>query len=156
MKFLVDQPLGGLAKRLRFLGFDSALRRLIPTDPGTLPPPAPDTYILTRQEAFKKLARNDLVILSASTPQAQFEEVIHRLKISRRGLSPLSRCSRCNELLRRVSRDQVQGLVPEHVFHHFSEFYECPGCRRIFWPGSHLAGITKKLLKNMENIGKGS
>lgn len=156
MKFLVDQPLGGLAKWLRFCGFDSALLRLSATEPGALPPPAPDTYILTRQGAFQKLPRADLVILTATTPQAQFEEVIRRLKIPRRGLSPLSRCSRCNELLRQVRRDQVQGLVPEHVFHHFPDFYECPGCRRIFWPGSHLTGITKKLLRNTENMEKSS
>jgi len=155
MKFLVDQPLGGLAKRLRFCGFDSAVLRLSPTKPDSLPAFAPDTYILTRQEAFQKLPRTDLLILNATTPQAQFEEVLRLLEIPRRAFSPLSRCSRCNELLRPLPRDQVQGLVPEHVFHHFPQFYECPICRRIFWPGSHLTGITKKLLKNMEKMGKG-
>lgn len=150
MKFLVDQLLGGVAKRLRFLGFDTACRRLDPRDPGNLPPPAPETYILTRQEAFKKLPRADLVILTASTPQAQFEEVIRRLKISRQRLSPLSRCSRCNEPLLPAPRDQVQGLVPEHVFNHYQEFFECPRCRRIFWPGSHLRGITAQLPTKMK------
>jgi hypothetical protein len=156
MKFLVDQPLGGLAKRLRFCGFDSAVLRLSLTKPDSLPAFAPDTYILTRQEAFQKLPRTDLLVLTAVTPQAQLEEVRRLLKIPRRAFSPLSRCSRCNEVLRPLARDRVSGLVPEHVFHHFPEFYECPICRRIFWPGSHLTGITKKMLKNTESGKEGS
>jgi len=152
MKFLVDQPLGGLAKRLRFLGFDAPGLPLNPCKPHSLPPSAPDTYILTRQQALRKLARPDLIVITAAAPQAQLEEVFGLLKISRRHLAPLSRCSRCNQVLSPVSRDQVLGRVPEHVFHHYPQFYECPACRRLFWPGSHLKGISEKLLAKLENI----
>ena len=42
MKFLVDQPLGGLAKWLRFCGFDATLRcALIRISPGACRPPVP-------------------------------------------------------------------------------------------------------------------
>jgi uncharacterized protein with PIN domain len=41
MKFLVDQPLGGLVKWLRFCGFDAILVRLTPDKPGSLPPSRP-------------------------------------------------------------------------------------------------------------------
>jgi uncharacterized protein with PIN domain len=151
MKFLVDQPLAGVAKRLRFLGFDAACRRLDPRNPGALPPPAANTYILTRQETFKHLARTDLLFLTASTLKEQLTEVIQCLKISRRHLATLSRCSRCNARLRPVGREQAQALVPEHVFVQHQEFYECPGCRRIFWPGSHLKGITRDLLSKFQD-----
>jgi uncharacterized protein with PIN domain len=67
------------------------------------------------------------------------------LKISPGELKPLSRCSRCNEPLAPVPRGQVRGRVPEHVFHYQSRFYECPRCHRLFWPGSHLPGITQAL-----------
>ncbi len=153
MKFLVDLPLGGLAKWLRFCGFDAATRRLSPTDRRTLPPPAPDTCILTRQEAFRRLRRPDLLVLAGETPETQLQEVLRRLKISRRRLDTLSRCSRCNEPLVSVPRDQVLDRVPEHIFHYHEQFYECPRCRRLFWPGSHLKGIAKKLLGQNPDAG---
>ena len=141
MKFLVDLPLGGLAKWLRFCGFDADCRRLT----AGLPPPVAETYLLTRQESLKRPARPDLVLVSAITPEAQFQEVFHLLKISPSQIKPLSRCSRCNEPLTRLPREQAQGRVPEHVFHHHDQFFECPRCRRLFWPGSHLEGISRTL-----------
>ena len=47
MKFLVDLPLGGLARWLRLCGFDADSRRF----PPNLSELAPDTYILTRQSS---------------------------------------------------------------------------------------------------------
>ncbi len=87
MKFLVDLPLGGLAKWLRFCGFDAENRRL----GAELPPPAPDTYILTRQEPLQRLGRKDLLFVGAADPEAQLQEVLVRLKISPRQIQPLSR-----------------------------------------------------------------
>ena len=154
MKFLVDAPLGGLAKWLRFCGFDAALRPLSAARPGNLPEPRTDTYILTLQRALAGLRRGDLVILKAITPKAQLEEVLERLKVSRRDLDPMSRCVKCNEPLAPVARDGVAGRVPEYVFHTQKEFYECPACRRLYWPGSHVAGINQKVLQALRRKGR--
>jgi uncharacterized protein with PIN domain len=150
MKFLVDQPLGGLARWLRFLGFDATLVRLTPDKSGSWPPPRPQTHILTSREACRRLKRPDLLILSAAAPEAQLEEVIRRLGIGPHHLKPLSRCSHCNDLLKPIDRDLVQGRVPEHVFHYQGSFYECPRCHRIYWPGSHIRGITGTLREKLE------
>jgi len=146
MKFLVDLPLGGLAKWLRFCGFDADCRGLS----SDLPPPATDTCILTRQESLKRLHRPDLVFITAPDPESQLQEVWRRLKISPGQIKPLSRCSRCNEPLTPIPRDQVQGRVPEHVFHYHDQFLECPRCRRLFWPGSHLPAILKTLQETLK------
>lgn len=153
MRFLVDLPLGGLAKWLRFCGFDAAVLRLSLDKPGTLPPPAADTYLLTRQKADRRLSRPDLLVLAAADLEGQFTEVMRRLGISPGDLKPLSRCSRCNDRLQPLTRDQVQGRVPEHVFHCHRQFFECPRCRRIFWPGSHLPGITRTLREKLTPTG---
>ncbi len=142
MKFVVDASLGGLARWLRFGGFDAQVERL---SSATLPAPAPGTFILTRQSALARLNRPDLLVVAANAPEAQLAEVLKKLKISREQLNPLSRCSRCNAPLLPTSRTQVQGLVPEHVFLTQKEFYQCPQCGRLFWPGSHLEKIVKKL-----------
>ncbi len=147
MKFLVDLPLGGLAKWLRFCGFDAETRRL-----GIeLPRPKPDTVILTRQEALKRLKRPDLRFVQAADPEAQLQEVLTALGVSARQIQPLSRCSRCNEQLTVIPREQVQGRVPEHVFHYHEQFLECPTCHRVFWPGSHLPAIIKTLQESLKD-----
>jgi len=141
MKFVVDLPLGGLAKWLRFCGLDTTTQSLSPADPGSLPVPAPDTYLLTGQAAFQRLHRQDVLILTGAGPEAQLDEVLSRLNLSRRHLDPLSRCVRCNDPLVPRPREQVQGLVPDHVFFSQKEFHQCPRCHRLYWPGSHLSTI---------------
>ncbi len=147
MRFVTDPALGGLVKWLRFCGFDAACQKFSASDPQSLPPLNPDTVILTRQAGLYRLGRKDLVLLEASTPEEQLREVFQRLQIARHDLAPLSRCVRCNQALIQVSRDEVLGRVPEHVFHSQREFSECPKCRRVYWPGSHLAAITAKLAR---------
>jgi uncharacterized protein with PIN domain len=152
MKFLVDQPLGGLARWLRFCGFDATLLRLAADKPGTWPPPQPRTHILTRQAAARRLKRPDLLVLAAPDPEAQLAEVLQRLRLSARHLKPLSRCSHCNDSLAPLGRELAQGRVPEHIFLHHRRFYECPRCHRVYWPGSHLQGITGALRKKLEQL----
>jgi hypothetical protein len=155
MKFLVDQPLGALAKWLRFCGFDATLMRLALDPPGSWPPPRPGTHILTRQATALRLKRPDLMVLTAPDPEGQLHEVLQRLGLSVRDLKPLTRCGHCNDLLLPLHRDQVQGRVSEHVFQHHRRFYECPRCHRVYWPGSHLRGITGTLRDQMAQLEDG-
>ena len=156
MKFLVDQPLGGLVKWLRFCGFDTTLVRLALDTPGSWPPPRPQTHILTRQAACQRLKRPDLLMLAAPDPEGQLAEVMQRLRLSARHLKPLTRCRHCNDPLAPLERDLVQGRVPEHVFLHHRRFYECPRCRRVYWPGSHIRGITGTLRDQLAQLEGGS
>jgi uncharacterized protein with PIN domain len=152
MKFLVDQALGGLAKWLRFCGFDATLMRLAPDKPQDWPPPRPHTHILTRQTTAARLKRPDVLILTPAQPEAQLEEVMRRLHISPRHLNPLSRCSHCNEPLIPLDRELAHSRVPEHVFHYQYQFSECPLCHRVYWPGSHIRGISQTLRKKLEKL----
>jgi uncharacterized protein len=152
MKFLVDQPLGGLARWLRFCGFDATLTRLAAARPGTWPPPRPCTFILTSQETAKRLARPDLLVLAAPAPEGQLLEVMRRLNLSARDLKPLSRCSHCNELLKPLDPHRAQSRVPDHIFLHHRRFFACPRCRRVYWPGSHLQSITAALRDQLAKL----
>lgn len=145
MKFLVDRPLAGLAKWLRLCGFDAGVESFSP-DPG-LPEPAPGRYLLTRQGRYRQGQREDLLVLEANDPQDQLAEAFRRLNLSRQDLAPLSRCGDCNELLAPVPREAALGLVPDHVFQTQAEFFQCPRCRRLYWPGSHHARIMARLQK---------
>ncbi|MEJ2070519.1 MAG: Mut7-C RNAse domain-containing protein [Syntrophobacterales bacterium] len=75
----------------------------------------------------------------------QLAEVFRRLQFTRRDVAPLSRCGECNHLLTPVPRETALGLVPDHVFQTQAEFFQCPRCRRLYWPGSHHARIIDRL-----------
>jgi hypothetical protein len=142
MKFLVDAPLGGLAKWLRFLGFDAdgAVFK-----PGALPPPLQGTVLLTVNRRLANLDRPDVLVLTGREKEAQLQEVCRRLGLSWRGLKPLSRCVRCNRPLADLPREEARSRVPEHIYLTQKAFFVCPACNRVYWPGSHLAGITRTL-----------
>jgi uncharacterized protein len=144
MRFLVDLPLKGLAKWLRLCGLDATVIRFS-TRRTDLPAPAPETYLLTRQAGFRHIWREDLLVLAANDPEEQVGEVFRRLQLNRRDLAPLSRCGECNDLLVPVPRETALGVVPDHVFHTQAKFFQCPGCRRLYWPGSHPGRIAAKL-----------
>ncbi|MHB8068831.1 MAG: Mut7-C RNAse domain-containing protein [Desulfobaccales bacterium] len=146
MKFVVDLPLAGLAKWLRFCGFDTRVQRFFQS----LPAAAPGVYLLTRQQSLARADRADLLVLTSPDSETQLEEVLRRLQITRGHLRFLSRCGQCNEILISLPRDQVLGLVPEHVFHTQEQFHQCPKCRQVFWPGSHLPGIMAKMLEKLD------
>jgi uncharacterized protein with PIN domain len=144
MRFLVDQPLAGLAKWLRLGGFDAEVENFSSHEAG-LPAAVTGRYLLTRQARYRRQPREDLLILEANDPKDQLAEVFRRLNLTRRDLAPLSRCGECNDLLVPVSRDTVLGLVPDHVFQTQTEFFQCPRCHRLYWPGSHQARIRAEL-----------
>ena len=154
MRFLVDLPLGGLAKWLRLAGLD-ALATSLSAKRTDLPAPVPGTYLLTRQARFRRVQRDDLLVLEANDPEDQLAEVLRRLKLSRRDLAPLKRCGECNDLLTPVPRETALGAVPDHVFHTQAEFFQCPRCRRFYWPGSHPARIAAKLQHVLAEIDEG-
>jgi uncharacterized protein len=144
MNFLVDLPLRGLAKWLRLCGLDARVENF--SSPGAgLPSPAAGRYLLTRQAKYRRRPREDLLVLEANDPQDQLAEVFQRLQLTRRDVAPLSRCGECNHLLTPVPREAALGLVPDHVFQTQAEFFQCPRCRRLYWPGSHHARIIDRL-----------
>ena len=144
MRFLVDLPLRGLAKWLRLAGLD-AMVTSFSTRRADLPAPVLGTYLVTRQAGFRRLQRDDLLVLETNDPEDQLAETFRRLKLRRRDLSPLSRCGECNDPLTPVPRELALGVVPDHVFHTQAKFFQCPRCRRLYWPGSHPARIAAKL-----------
>jgi uncharacterized protein with PIN domain len=36
-----------------------------------------------------------------------------------------------------VPKDEVVAQVPETAWHSYNQFVRCPGCLRVYWPGTH-------------------
>jgi uncharacterized protein with PIN domain len=52
---------------------------------------------------------------------------------------------KCNEILNRVPREAVLDRIPAKVREHYSEFHICPGCGRVYWPGTHYERMAKMI-----------
>lgn len=144
MRFIADAMLGKLAKRLRLLGYDvlydpscddNEIIRLALEEERT---------ILTRDTGLvdRPIAKNHLFIKS-DDPGDQIRQVIDDLDLSP-GPEILTRCSVCNALLLKVSRQMVRDRVPEHVYRMKNDFKRCGLCSRIYWQGSHIQNNSQE------------
>ena len=57
-------------------------------------------------------------------------------------------------LLRRLEeKEVVKGKVPFYTYNTQDEFYRCPGCGKVFWPGSHYKAMLRRLKSLKERLG---
>ena len=144
-RFLADAHLGGLARFLRMLGFDTVhrnafddaeIRRLASEEP---------RIVLTRdRELLKCREIRRGCYVRALKPEAQLQEVAARFGLA--GLArPFTRCLHCNFELEPVSREAVAHRVPEKVLLLQRAFTHCRSCDRVYWPGSHYERMRDRL-----------
>jgi uncharacterized protein with PIN domain len=136
MKFIADVMLGRLAKRLRLLGYDVLYDPALDDNEIVRLSLAQRRVILTRDAALaaRPLASNHLFVRSDHVEE-QLEQV---LSISSGDVSPLTRCSLCNEPLTPLTRQEARDLVPSYVFENNETFLQCTVCGRIYWAGTHV------------------
>lgn len=140
MKFAVDASLGSLAKWLRLLGFEVQLWRR------SLPPPQAGTFILRRGTLpTRGGTRSDVIHLQTADLEGQMQELRQLLPALSQEAAPGSRCSRCNSFLQPCRASEVEDLVPDYIRHRFQEFFLCPQCRKVYWPGSHFQRFRSHL-----------
>ena len=141
-RFVADAHLGGLARFLRMLGFDTRYdnafsdrrildlavseRRLVLT---------PDRELLKCRD----VARGCYV--HARKPESQLREVAQHYSLERRA-QPFTLCLCCNLKLRTLAREALPGRVPDTIVERYDDFRSCPACERVYWPGSHWARMS--------------
>jgi uncharacterized protein with PIN domain len=157
-RFVVDAMLGRLARWLRAMGYDTLY-------PGPAPGSAGDRRLLrmartearilvTRDRMLARLAEPRSCLVRADRVDDQLREVVERLGLTPDGERWLSRCLLCNTPLEGRPREDVLGLVPDHVFATRSEFTECPRCARVYWPGSHTDRMLERLTRVVGQAGR--
>lgn len=135
--FIADAHLGGLARLLRMLGFDTLFENAY-TDREILERLARERRVLlTRdRELLKCRDVHRGCFVHARKPEAQLNEVVARYALARRA-QPFTLCLHCNVRLEAASPDAVAAQVPEPIAARYTRFARCPGCSRIYWEGSH-------------------
>lgn len=144
MKFVADVMLGRLAKHLRLLGFDVLYDPAMDDNEIIRLSLEQDRTILTRD---RRLSNRPLsfrhIFISSEKAAEQLQQVLDAVE---RGhlVCALTRCSVCNTPITRISREDAEDLVPEHVLTAYREFTKCGRCGRIYWMGSHIQKFLRK------------
>ena len=145
--FVADAHLGGLARFLRMLGFDTAHAPAISDDEIRRLARDEHRIVLTRDRDLLKC--RDVLrgrYVRALKPEAQLAEVAERYRLAERA-RPFTRCLHCNLPLAPVEKAAVAHRLPPQVAALHQSFTHCAGCDRVYWPGSHYARMRAALEK---------
>jgi uncharacterized protein with PIN domain len=145
--FLADEHLGGLARFLRMLGFDTEHRPGL--DDRALCRLAADEgrVVLSRDRELLKCRDVHLgCYVRERKAEAQLGEVVQRFDLAPHA-RPFTLCLACNLPLEPATPEQARAYAPQAKLEQYREFRRCPGCGRVFWEGSHFARMRGALAR---------
>lgn len=138
-RLLVDAMLGNLARRLRWLGYDTAFLRDFPDEAMMRIAGEEDRLLVTRDRALAGRRGVRALYVSAQNVADQVHEVTEAIGPS---FHP-PRCTVCNGVLVAISVEEATSLVPAYVAQTQTRFMRCTQCGRVYWPGSHWPGLQQ-------------
>ena len=136
--------LGTLAKWLRILGYDTAYVKHERDETIALRARREQRIVLTRDKELAQRADGALYITQKKVEQ-QLEEMVKHFSLNIDEDAILSRCTICNSPVIPVARENVKNDVPEHIWKHHHIFHRCPRCGRVYWMGSHVEDMVKRI-----------
>lgn len=149
IRFVVDVNLGKLAKKLRLLGFDTHYKNDLNDDEIVKISISEKRIILTRDIGILKYGNvTHGFWIRSDDPKTQLNEVIERLQLKNL-FKPFSRCSKCNGQLKRIKKELLKNRIPDDTLSYYKIFWECQGCRQIYWEGSHFDKIIDWLKEKL-------
>jgi uncharacterized protein len=140
--------LGRLARWLRLLGADVTFDPKLGGGDLLRAARADGRIVLTRDKRLRTAP--DVIWLNANDVRGQMRETLARVPIDS-DAQALTRCSRCNSILRPVSRELVVRRVPPFVYASQEHFAQCDGCGRIYWGATH----AERILGELQALGVG-
>jgi uncharacterized protein with PIN domain len=150
LSFIADAHMGGLARMLRMLGFDTVYDNALQDAPIVERAGVERRLVLTR--ARELLKRRDVLrgcYVHALKPEAQLREVAQRYDIAAH-MHPFTLCLHCNLPLEPADMHVVCEKVPERIRSQYGRFMHCPGCDRVFWEGSHWDRMRSVLAATLD------
>ena len=137
LRFIADAHLGGLARLLRMLGFDTLYSNRYRDEQIRAIAHADRRVVLTRDRDLLK-CRNVThgCFVHALRPHQQLREIVDRLQLAA-SARPLTLCLHCNRPLTEIDQSAVAERLPPRVAQTYRRFTWCEGCDRVYWEGSH-------------------
>jgi uncharacterized protein with PIN domain len=137
LRFIADAHMGGLARLLRMMGFDTLYSNDYRDEQIRAIAQAEQRVVLTRDRDLLK-CRNVThgCFVHALRPSDQLREIVDRLQLAQ-SARPLTLCLHCNRPLLAIDKSVVVERLPLHVAQTYQRFSWCEGCDRVYWEGSH-------------------
>ncbi|MEU9151011.1 Mut7-C RNAse domain-containing protein [Streptomyces sp. NPDC048417] len=148
LRFLLDVHLGTLARRLRLLGVDTAYESTDIGDPALSARSAAEKRVLLSRDRGL-LRRRELWAggyVYSTSPDEQLHDVLDRFAPE---LRPWTRCTACNGLLRKATKEEVADQLKGGTQKSYDVFAQCTECGRAYWKGAHhqqLEAIVERAL----------
>ena len=142
-RFVVDGMLGSLARWLRILGYDTDYANQRDDNELVRIARAENRVLLTRDRELAARRGVQALLVESQSLDEQLAQVRQAFPLADGKVS--ARCPVCNTPLVQASREEVADRVPAYVLRHHRHFQRCPGCRRVYWRGSHWQKMQARL-----------
>jgi hypothetical protein len=145
LRFVADAHLGGLARLLRMLGFDTVFRNDFADEAIRRIGACEGRVVLTRdRELLKSRSITHGCFVHALRPRDQLREVVERLQLAS-SAKPFTLCLHCNLPLNTIHKEAIAERLPPKVAAGYQRFHWCEGCDRVYWEGSHWQRMRETL-----------
>jgi uncharacterized protein with PIN domain len=154
-KYVVDSMFGGLARKLRILGIDSYYASdLRDEDVIQIGLEQNRTIITADRELFSRTVNKKVpAVLLTSSDDLHNAAMILKYHHKEIKFDPSSaRCSKCNGILINVSKEMIREKIKEGVYNNYEVFFECKGCSKVYWIGTHITEIQSWIDKLNETL----
>ena len=140
-RFVLDVHLGRLAAYLRMAGFDSIYSNKASDDELAEIVASEERVLLTRdRHLLMRTAVERGYWVRSIVPKQQLLEVVKRFDLVG-SMQPFTRCLVCNTVLEESDRESVLRQLPPKTKEQ-DIFQVCPGCRRVYWEGTHYERMS--------------
>ncbi|MHA6963255.1 Mut7-C RNAse domain-containing protein [Zobellella denitrificans] len=146
-RFVADAMLGRLARWLRVLDYDTCYQPELDDHQLVELANAEGRILLTRDRHLVRFLRPARVLLiDASVPLEQLEQVILACRLPP-PTALFRRCLLCNTPLNPARAGELSGHPPPLPPEGMAPVFQCPRCRRLYWPGSHTRRMREALYR---------
>ncbi len=142
-RFVIDGMLGNLARWLRLLGYDADYDNRRDDAELVRLARAENRVLLTRDRELAARRGVQALFIDSQVLDEQLAQVT--AAFPRPAESGPARCSVCNTVLTSARPEELVDRLPAYVLRKHRDFRRCPGCGRVYWPGSHWQTMQARL-----------
>ena len=145
---MVDINVGRLAKWLRAMGYDTIFPKENGDNELVRIALRENRVLVTRDAGIAlsrvvRLGQMSVALIEKDDLRSQLKQLVQNLELDLSG--GLSLCVCCDESLHSIDKQDVADLRPPYVLLTQPKFFQCPECRRVYWPGTHWANMKSEL-----------
>ncbi len=150
-KFIADIHLGDIVKYIRALGFDVCFDPSLSTRKIIEISKKRSRIILTKSRQLLKFKEvTHAIFIHPGTTAEQIKRIVDFLDI-KDSIKPFSRCLRCNNLVKSVSKESIADRIPPKTKEFCDQYTYCKFCDKIYLNGTHFIKMNKAIEHILSN-----